>query len=108
MSPTEWWDSGPNNWDWDGSTPYSGDIDGDSVSDLLMTYGYMDDRTVVWRFDSTTNSFISPVIFWDSGPGQWRISSSIFTSGDNDADDLVDIQSFYDFGSNNVSLIEIH
>ena len=108
MSPTEWWDSGPNNWDWDGSTPYSGDINGDSVSDLLMTYGYMDDRTVVWRFDSTTNSFTSPEIFWDSGPGQWRKSSSIFTSGDNDADDLVDIQSFYDFGSNNVSLIEIH
>ena len=39
-SPTAWWNSGPNNWDWNGSKLTSGDYGGYSISDMVILYYY--------------------------------------------------------------------
>jgi len=95
--PTTWWDSGPGNWDWDGSTPLSGDFSGDGQDDLAVFYGYGGNQTKIWEFDSHTTAFNSPYAAWDSGVGNWSYSQSKVVAGDTNSDGRDDITAFYNY-----------
>jgi len=96
-TPTTWWDSGPGNWDWDGSTPLSGDFSGDGQDDLAVFYGYGGNQTKIWEFDSHASAFGSPYAAWDSGPGNWSYSQSKIVAGDTNSDGRDDIVAFYNY-----------
>ena len=71
-SPTLWWASGPNNWDWKGSKLTAGDFNNDGSDDIAILYGYFAQREVkAWFFPSTGSSFNSPSAWWSSGPNNW-------------------------------------
>jgi len=96
-TPTTWWDSGPGNWDWDGSTPLSGDFSGDGQDDLAVFYGYGGNQTKIWEFDSHASAFGSPYAAWDSGVGNWSYSQSKVVAGDTNSDGCDDIVAFYNY-----------
>jgi len=100
-SPTMWWDSGPNNWDWNGSKLTSGDFNNDGASDLGVLYGYQSTRqSKAWVFisDATaTNTFNSPTVWWDSGPNNWDWDGSKLTSGDYNDDGASDFGVLYGY-----------
>ena len=97
-SPTVWWSSGPNNWDWDGSKLTSGDYDNDGVSDLGVLYGYQATReTRAWVFISNGTAFNSPTVWWSSGPGNWDWDGSKLTTGDYNGDGSSDFGIFYGY-----------
>ena len=100
-SPTVWWDSGPNNWDWDGSKLTSGDYDGDGDADLAILYGYKVTRqSKAWVFTSNgATAFNSPTAWWDSGPNNWDWDGSIVTSGDYDGGGMSEMAILYGYQS---------
>lgn len=99
IPPTQWWNSGANNWDWGGSKTEVGDFNGDGKSDLLIFYGYNGARTIGWLFNSNGSAISSPVAYWDSGAGNWDWQRSLFVSGNFDADGLTDAAALYNHGS---------
>ena len=96
-APTTWWDSGPGNWDWNGSTPLSGDFSGDGQADLAVFYGYGGNQAKIWQFDSDTTTFAAPYAAWDSGAGNWNYANSKIVSGDLNSDAKADISAFYNY-----------
>ena len=101
-APTQWWDSGPNNWDWNGSKLTSGDFNGDGPQDLAVLYGYGSTRqTKAWVFTSDgTASLNSPAVWWDSGPNNWDWNGSKLTSGDYNDDGNTDLAVLYGYKAN--------
>ncbi len=96
-APTAWWDSGPGNLDWGGSTLLSGDFSGDGQDDLDIFYGYSGEQTKIWQFDSNSAGFATPYAAWDSGVGGWDWSRSKVVSGDTNGDGQTDIAVFYNY-----------
>ncbi len=98
-SPQEWWDSGPNNWDWEGSKIISGDFDMDNGDDLAILYGYKTERDVrvFVLTSSASNSFDSPVSWFHAGPGNWDWEGSKLSSGDYNGDDAYDLSILYGY-----------
>ncbi len=97
-SPAMWWDSGPNNWDWEGSKLTSGDYNGDGKTDIATLYGYRTTRqTKAWVFASNGNKFSSPAMWWDSGPNNWDWEGSLVLSGKNNADKYEDLTIIYGY-----------
>ena len=100
--PAEWWDSGINNWDWAGSKVTNGDYNGDGFDDLAVLYGYKTTRQCrLFVFISDgAGSYAAPVIWWDSGPGNWDWEGSKLTSGDFSGDGVFDdVAVLYGYGS---------
>ncbi len=96
-NPTAWWDSGAGNWDWNGSTPLSGDFSGDGRDDLAVFYGYGGNQAKLWQFDSDATTFAAPYAAWDSGAGNWNYANSKIVSGDTNGDARADISAFYNY-----------
>jgi len=97
-SPSVWWDSGPNNWDWAGSKITSGDFDMNDGDDLAILYGYKNDRDVrAFVLTSATNSFNSPTSWFHAGPGNWDWAGSKLSSGDYNNDDAADLSILYGY-----------
>ncbi len=98
-APTVWWDSGPGNWDWDGTKLQVGDYNGDGSDDLAAFYGYFAQRQArAFVFDSNgTNSFNAPTVWWDSGPGNWDAAGTKLASGDFNNDGKDDLLAFYGY-----------
>jgi len=97
--PVQWWDSGPGNWDWNGSKIIAGDFNGDGKSDVAALYDYGNAQSKLWVFKSGGSSFSSPTQWWDSGVGNWDAASSKITGGDFDSDGQGDIAAFYKYGN---------
>ena len=106
-SPTVWWDSGPNNWDWGGSKLTTGDYNGDGRSDFGIFYGYPTvTKTIAWVLVSSGTAFKSPASWWDSGPGNWAWSASKITSGDYNGNGSSDLASLYYYSGAFLSLFK--
>ena len=97
--PRQWWDSGPNNWDWDGSLVLSGKYNGDNRDDLAVLYGYKAVNQIkAWVLDSNGNRFSPPKPWWDSGPNNWNWSRTKAVSSDINSDGFDDLSGLYNFG----------
>ncbi|HSX06478.1 MAG TPA: FG-GAP-like repeat-containing protein [Candidatus Saccharimonadia bacterium] len=72
-APTQVWDSGPNNWDWNVLKPVTGDFNGDGKSDVGVFYGLYNSRTTLNEFlGSSTGVTVVSSAVWDSGPNSWN------------------------------------
>ncbi len=99
-SPTAWWDSGPNNWDWVGSKTEVGDFNGDGKDDILAFYGYSTTRqTKAWVFNSNGSRFNSPTKWWDSGSNNWDWAGSKVVVGNFDGSNGDDILVVYGYST---------
>ena len=98
-APTEWWASGPGNWDWAGSMLTAGDYDGDGDSDIGILYGYQTDRDVrLFVFPSNgINKFLSSQIWFHAGPGNWDWAGSKLVTGNFNGDTMDDIGILYGY-----------
>jgi len=98
-TPAEWWDSGPNNWDWPGNKLTSGDFTGDGTDDMGVLYGYKTTRqSKAWIFTSdSTDTFNPPTQWWDSGANNWDWDGSKLTSGDYNGDGASDFNTLYGY-----------
>lgn len=104
--PQAWWDSGPNNWDWEGSKVAAGDFGTDGVSDLAVLYGYTATRQVkAFVFPSTGNQFTGAQQWWDSGPNNWDWEGSKLTSGDFNGDNRFDLAILYGYFSTRQTMV---
>jgi len=96
-SPQAWWDSGPGNWDWNGSQVVAGDYNKDGISDFSILYSYGNVQTKVFAGISSGSGFNTPVEVWDSGPGNWAGKGSKLLSGDYSGDGLDDFVILYNY-----------
>jgi len=98
-SPIARWDSGPGNWDWNGSKPVVGDFDNDGYADLGVFYTYSGARSTIWVFKANGTILNAPSAWWDSGPGNWDGNASKVTVGDYNNDGQSDIAVSYGYNN---------
>lgn len=100
-----WWHAGPNNWDWRGSMPLSGDLNQDAIEDLIIFYGYLGSRSTVFVFPSNGVSAFNVTQPWyDSGQGNWDWNATIVSYGDFNGDGLGDLVALYNYGGSRTAV----
>jgi len=95
------WDSGPGSWDRAAGKVAVGDFNGDGYDDVVAFYGYKSTRQTrafVWLNDQW-GGFNEPVVWWDSGPGNWDWAGTKLVVGDYNGDNQDDLVVFYGYAS---------
>lgn len=99
-APGTWWNSGPNNWDGDGSQLTSGDFTGDGTSDLAVLYNFFAQRQAkAFIFSSNGAGFTAPDTWWNSGPDNWDAVGAQISSGDYNGSGVDDLAVLYGFAA---------
>ena len=97
-TPTNWFQAGRNNWDWDGSKLVTGDFNGDGKDDLAVLYGYQTERDVIaFVFTSTGSKFSSPRSWFHAGRNNWDWAGSKLEAGDFNGDGKDDLVILYGY-----------
>ncbi|WP_027344948.1 FG-GAP repeat domain-containing protein [Hamadaea tsunoensis] len=97
-SPSPWWDSGVNSWCfYTGDKTAVGDFNGDGMDDIASLYNFSNAQTKLYVMISTGTSFTPPVIWWDSGVGNFDWTLMRIVAGDFNHDGKDDIGALYDY-----------
>ena len=83
----------------------SADFTGDGKPDIAVLYDYGNNDTAVLVFRNTGSGFSAPVVWWDSGPGNWIWANSKPLVGDFTGDGKPDIAVAYDYGNSDMGLL---
>ena len=100
-----WFDAGSPNWDWDGSKIFSGDFNGDGISDVAVLYGYkVEKEAKLFVFLSSGATFNRPLSWWNAGPGNFDWDGATPLSGDFNGSGADDVAYFYAYGGSQTAL----
>ncbi|MFG2880681.1 FG-GAP-like repeat-containing protein [Streptomyces sp. NPDC048337] len=86
----------------DKRTDLSGDFNGDGRSDMATVYDYGNDTMALYvALAKTTGGFNAPVLAFNSGVWNWRVSQSQWVAGDFNGDGRADLAALYDYDDAN-------
>jgi len=106
FSPVEtWFNAGAGNWDWDGSKVFSGDFDGNGITDVAVLYGYkVEDEEKLLIFLSNGTTFTGPSTWWSAGPGEFDWNGATPLSGNFNGTGVDDVAYFKSLGGSQTVL----
>ncbi|WP_410568884.1 FG-GAP-like repeat-containing protein [Amycolatopsis sp. cmx-4-61] len=99
---------------WSGAIPsgkaqfLSGDFDGDGRTDLAAAIDLGSANLTFRTWHATATGVDAPVTQWTTGPGNWNLGQSRWTTGDFDGDGRTDLLAAYDYGGSNTNLFRRH
>ena len=84
---------------------FSGDFDGDGISDVAVLYGYKTERDVsLFVFLSDGTTFTGPLSWWNAGPGNFDWDGATPLSGDFNGTGIDEIAFYYSYGGSQTAL----